>query len=173
MSRSLAARAEGKEAAERLASDLAAEACSLREQLSVAVEAAEELGSKARAAEDEAGAMAGKLGGLEKVVRRLGGEAEVCRGWGGSGRSGRIGFGFGLVRFGWVLVWFRRSALFFFVLSSLRPCVRLFGCFKCWWFCCLVLFLLVVQLLRCCWFLSSCVCVLCVAVCLVLLYSAV
>ncbi|CAN0047646.1 unnamed protein product, partial [Laminaria digitata] len=78
LSRSLAARAEGKEAAEKLASDLTKEVCSLREQLTVAVESTEELGSRAGAAEDEAGAMSGKLSGLEKVVRRLGGEAEAA-----------------------------------------------------------------------------------------------
>ena len=83
---SLAARAKGKEEAEGLASDLTKEVASLREQLSAAVESAKEMGSKAGAAEDETSAMAGKLSGLEKVVRRLGGEAEVCK-------EGRVGVG--------------------------------------------------------------------------------
>ncbi len=76
-SQSLAARAEGKEAAEARAAELAAETETLREQLAAAVESAEKLGSRAGTAEDEAGASASKLSGLEKVVRRLGGEAEV------------------------------------------------------------------------------------------------
>lgn len=77
-SQSLAARAEGKETAEAKAAELDAEAKTLREQLAAAVESAEKLGSRAGTAEDEAGASASKLSGLEKVVRRLGGEAEVC-----------------------------------------------------------------------------------------------
>lgn len=77
-SRSLAARAEGKESAEARAASLEAEVETLRGQLAAAVESAEKLGSRAGTAEDEAGASASKLSGLEKVVRRLGGEAEVC-----------------------------------------------------------------------------------------------
>lgn len=76
-SQSLAARAEGKENAEARAASLAADVETLREQLAAAVESAEKLGSRAGTAEDEAGASASKLSGLEKVVRRLGGEAEV------------------------------------------------------------------------------------------------
>lgn len=77
-SQSLAARAEGKETAEAKAAALDAEVKALKEQLAAAVESAEKLGSRAGTAEDEAGATASKLSGLEKVVRRLGGEAEVC-----------------------------------------------------------------------------------------------
>ncbi|CAM9470559.1 unnamed protein product [Pylaiella littoralis] len=77
-SRSLAARAEGKESAEARAASLEAEVETLRGQLAAAVESAEKLGSRAGTAEDEAGASASKLSGLEKVVRRLGGEAEVA-----------------------------------------------------------------------------------------------
>ncbi|CAM9766165.1 unnamed protein product [Ectocarpus sp. 6 AP-2014] len=78
LSKSLTARAEGKEAAEEAAGNLASEVETLREQLAAAVESAEKLGSRAGTAEDEAGASASKLSGLEKVVRRLGGEAEVA-----------------------------------------------------------------------------------------------
>lgn len=77
LSRSLAARAEGKETAEERASALVAEITGLKEQLAAAVKSAEKLGSRAGAAEDEAGAVTGKLSGLEKVVRRISGEAEV------------------------------------------------------------------------------------------------
>lgn len=77
LSRSLTARAEGKEAAEERAATLASEASGLKEQLKTAVESAEKANSRAGAAEDEAGAVVGKISGLEKVVRRLGGEAEV------------------------------------------------------------------------------------------------
>lgn len=76
-SQSLAPRAEGKETAQARAAALSTEVEGLREQLAAAVKSAEKLGSRAGTAEDEAGASASKLSGLEKVVRRLGGEAEV------------------------------------------------------------------------------------------------
>lgn len=79
LARSLAARAEGKEASDAKVSALAAEVSTLRQQLSAAVESAERLGKRAGAAEEEAGAKGARVEGLEKVVRRLGAEAEVSR----------------------------------------------------------------------------------------------
>lgn len=57
---------------------LSKEMATLRTQLKAAVEAAESLGKRAGAVEQEAGSRERKLSGLEKVVRKLGGEAEVC-----------------------------------------------------------------------------------------------
>lgn len=78
LSRSLAARAEGKDASEARAEALSGEVAMLRQQLAAVTERAEALGAKAGAVEQESGARESRLTGLEKVVRRLGGEAEVC-----------------------------------------------------------------------------------------------
>lgn len=77
LSRSLTARAEGKEAAEVRAVALEAELQELQKQLTASQDEVEKLNSRVGTAEDQAGATAGKLSGLEKVVRRLGEEAEV------------------------------------------------------------------------------------------------
>lgn len=53
----------------------------LKTQLAAATESADLLGKKAGAAERESGAREERLSGLEKVVRRLGEEAEVSRWW--------------------------------------------------------------------------------------------
>ena len=79
LSRSLAARAEGKSAAEEKAATLEAKVSCLEKRLGEACQEAEGLRSRVSEAEDEAGATAGKLSGMEKVVRRLGEEAEVKR----------------------------------------------------------------------------------------------
>ncbi|CAM9373044.1 unnamed protein product [Sphacelaria rigidula] len=79
LSRSLASRAEGKEAADEKVEALSKEVATLRVQLKAAVESAESLGKRAGAVEQEAGSRERKLSGLEKVVRKLGGEAEIAQ----------------------------------------------------------------------------------------------
>lgn len=79
LSRSLASRIEGKEAAEEKAEALSTEVATLKTQLAAALESADLLGKKVGAVEYESVARESRLSGLEKVVRRLGGEAEVSR----------------------------------------------------------------------------------------------
>lgn len=91
LARSLAGRAEaGADAVER-AEALAAEVGKLKDELLAAQKATEELTSRARTAEEQAGAKAGRLEGLEEVVRRMSSETEVSR------RSLRMDYGCWLV----------------------------------------------------------------------------
>lgn len=77
LSRSLAIRAEVATNAEERAEVLSAEAATLREELTAAQNEVEALTSRVGAAEEDAQAKGSRLSGLEKVVRRLGGETEV------------------------------------------------------------------------------------------------
>lgn len=75
--RSLGDRAEAATKAEERSERLEAEVATLREDLGSAQKRAQEMTARAEASGEEARVKLGRLSGLEKVVQRLGSEAEV------------------------------------------------------------------------------------------------